>query len=180
MQPSRARNNAACGIAPRITPMDDHRQSSGFPIVLAFLLAFLLLLGLGGGGALIWTTLRFQAAAQRAEQEAALQAQRAELQLQQAKGVAEGALADAVKTPNPAPPDPLRDLNDAFRAAYRSARQEAISSAGPVVVVSGDDLVLIRNGKRTPVTAVPPIYHELKVYDHITLAAYLLTRPGKT
>jgi hypothetical protein len=95
-----------------------------------------------------------------------------------AKDKADRAIEDAVKAAATAPPNLVQDVNGAFRAAYRSARQDALAAAGPVVVVSGDALVLIRSGKRQSVTAVPPLYHDLKVHGHIPLAAYLLTRPG--
>src|SRR5262245_32360868 len=164
-------------------PMDDDYRSpsGGIATLLVVLLVVVLIIALGGGGVMYVASLRYQAAAQRAEAEAALQAQRAaeesreELALRAAQARDPAAKDTA---PAAAPAGPLEQVNNAFRAAYKSARQDALIGAGPVVVVSGDDLVLHRAGKRTSLKVVPPLYHDLKAYSHIPLAAYLLTRPG--
>jgi hypothetical protein len=75
------------------------------------------------------------------------------------------------------PPDPLLELNGDFRAAYAQARQELLAKTGPVLVVLGDDLALLRGGKRTQVRAVPEIYHTLKAVAHVPLAIYVLLAP---
>jgi hypothetical protein len=77
----------------------------------------------------------------------------------------------------PAPKDPLLGVNEQFRDIYRLVRAEAVAHADPIVVVSGDDLILLHKGDRKPVVAVPPLYHELKTYAHVPLAAYLVTTP---
>lgn len=163
---------------------DDRPSSGGFGPVLAVLLLAVLVLGLGGGGLVVVTTMRYRTQAMRAEEQA-----RAQLELQQSEALKTRAALDQAqaraaggdaKQPATAPADPLTDVNDAFRAAYKSARQDALASAGPVIVVSGDDLVLVRDGKRTSARVVPPVYHDLKAFSHIPLAAYLLTRPGLT
>jgi Tfp pilus assembly protein PilX len=161
---------------------DDYRsQSGGFGTLLVILLVVVLIIALGGGGVMYVATLRYQAAAQRAEAEAALQAHRAaedsreELALRAAQA-RDAAAKDAAPAATPA--GPLEPANNAFRAAYKSARQDTLIAVGPVVIVSGDDLVLHRAGKRTSAKVVPPLYHDLKVYSHVPLAAYLLTRPG--
>jgi hypothetical protein len=74
--------------------------------------------------------------------------------------------------------DPLAALNDSFRASYRQARADLLAKAGPVIVVEGDNLVLVRNGKRTEVKVVPQSYHDLKAIAHIPLAIAMILVPG--
>jgi hypothetical protein len=69
-----------------------------------------------------------------------------------------------------AAPDPLVVLNDASRAAYRGAKESALGRNGPVILVEGDSLVLIREKERTEVRYVPDRYHALKAVSHIPLA----------
>jgi hypothetical protein len=151
--------------------MDDDRRGFGPVIIIAVLV--ILLVALGGGGLVVTSTMRNRMMAQRAEMEA--RAAQAEAELQ---GVS--AVTDALKgnAKSPIATDPLTDVNDSFRAVYRAARQDALTAGGPVVIVSGDDLILIHKGKRTSATVVPPLFHELKAYSHIPLAAYLMARPG--
>jgi hypothetical protein len=72
------------------------------------------------------------------------------------------------------PLDPLVDLNQSFRAAYAQCRKELLAQSGPVVAVEGDDVVLLRNGKRTAVHVTPDLYHTLKAVSHVPLAIYVL------
>jgi hypothetical protein len=74
-----------------------------------------------------------------------------------------------------AEPDPLLQLNDAFRGHYAEARQAALAKAGPIVLVEGDNLVLLRNGKRSEARVIPASYHTLKSIAHIPLGIYVLT-----
>jgi hypothetical protein len=74
-------------------------------------------------------------------------------------------------------PNPLLDVNKAFRAAYAAARKDLLARTGLVILVSGDDLVLLRDGKRTEAKVVPAIYHMLKSVSHIPLAIYAMTMP---
>jgi hypothetical protein len=73
-----------------------------------------------------------------------------------------------------AAPDPLAAVNDTFRAAYRRAREEALSRTGPVILVEGDDLVLKFGLERSKVTYVPKEYHALKAVAHIPLTIHVL------
>jgi hypothetical protein len=73
--------------------------------------------------------------------------------------------------------NPLLDVNKAFRAAYAAARKDLLAGTGPVILVSGDELVLLRAEKRTEATVVPAIYHTLKTISHIPLAIYAMTAP---
>ena len=73
--------------------------------------------------------------------------------------------------------DPLVTLNDSFREAYARYRQKLIEGSGPVLLVEGDTLVLIREGKRSEVPYLPPIYDTLKSVAHVPLAVYVLLMP---
>src|SRR5207248_667403 len=93
------------------------------------------------------------------------------------------ALRGLNETPKAAPPapdapaeskDPLLGVNEQFRDIYRLVRAEAVAHADPVVLVSGDDLILLHKGDRKSVPVVPALYHELKTYAHVPLAAYLV------
>jgi hypothetical protein len=79
-------------------------------------------------------------------------------------------------SPRPDAPaaDPLLEMNKEFRRTYARAREDLLARSGPVLVVRGDDLVLIRGGKRTEVRAVPPVYHTLKAVAHVPLTVYVL------
>jgi hypothetical protein len=75
-------------------------------------------------------------------------------------------------------PDPLTEINDAFRTAYRHARIDLLAKVGPTVLVEGDNLILLRSGKRTEVNFTPKLYHDLKAISHIPLAIAMLLVPG--
>ncbi|MBX9790077.1 MAG: hypothetical protein K2Y37_14265 [Pirellulales bacterium] len=70
--------------------------------------------------------------------------------------------------------DPLVELNSAFRAAYAAHRADKLAAGGPVIIVSGDDLVLLAEGNRTQVRFSPDIYHVLKTYSHAPLAVHVM------
>jgi len=88
------------------------------------------------------------------------------------------ALAAVALLPLPAPAggpaDPLAALNGEFRTIYAKARAAALARTGPVLWVSGDQLVLLRGKERTEADIVPPLYHRLKAVSHGPLAVYLL------
>jgi hypothetical protein len=71
-------------------------------------------------------------------------------------------------------PDALLALNEASRAAYRRAREEALAHCGPVVLLEGDDLVLVYGLYRTTAHITPDVYHTLKSISHIPLALHAL------
>jgi hypothetical protein len=71
-------------------------------------------------------------------------------------------------------PDPLAELNKVFREAYARTRQEILDRENPVILVEGDDLVLLRQGRRTVVRVIPERYHTLKTVSHVPLAIYVL------
>jgi hypothetical protein len=93
--------------------------------------------------------------------------------------------------PNPAPADPagearklpdeLKALNTASHTMYAGARARELAAIPVVIIVSGDELVLRKNGKRTAVTTTPAEYHALKSVAHTTLALFghLSEEPGR-
>jgi hypothetical protein len=78
-------------------------------------------------------------------------------------------------------PDQLGALNAAARQMYAGARARELASIPVVIVVSGDDLVLRKNGRRTVATVIPAEYHALKSVAHTTLALFghLSEDPGR-
>jgi hypothetical protein len=70
--------------------------------------------------------------------------------------------------------DALSPLNDASRAAYRRAREEALARCGPVVLVEGDDLALVYGLYRCTAHITPDAYGTLKSISHIPLAVHAL------
>ena len=70
--------------------------------------------------------------------------------------------------------DPLVTLNNAFRAEYSRAKTEALSKIGPLIIVEGSNIILVRNGKRTEAQIQPPLYHSLKAVAHIPFAVFLM------
>jgi hypothetical protein len=78
-------------------------------------------------------------------------------------------------------PTELDALNVASRNMYAMARTQELSTMAVVIFVTGDDLVLRKNGKRIVATVIPPEYHSLKAVSHTTLAlsAHLLSEPGR-
>jgi hypothetical protein len=70
--------------------------------------------------------------------------------------------------------DPLITLNNAFRGEYSRAKTEALLKAGPLIIVEGTKVVLVRNGERTESEIQPPIYQALKAVAHIPFAVFLI------
>jgi hypothetical protein len=75
------------------------------------------------------------------------------------------------------PADPLLTLNQSFRAAYQRGRAETLAHAGPVILVEGDDLVLLHDGRRSRASYIPAAFHTLKAVAHVPLALYALLEP---
>ncbi len=78
-------------------------------------------------------------------------------------------------------PTELDTLNVASRKMYAGARTLELSTIPVVIVVSGDDLVLRKDGKRIVATVIPAEYHALKSVAHSTLALFthLAYQPGR-
>ncbi len=68
----------------------------------------------------------------------------------------------AQTAPPPQPPNPLGEVNTLFLNEY-VARIDAITQVHPLCVeVSGDNLILHRNGQEESKRVLPEIYHALK------------------
>jgi len=78
-------------------------------------------------------------------------------------------------------PPELDALNVASRGMYAGGRVSELAAIPVVIIVSGDDLILRKGGKRTVVTVVPAEYHTLKCVAHSTLALFthLAHEPGR-
>ena len=74
--------------------------------------------------------------------------------------------------------DPLAELNAANRAAYRFVQIEVLAKSGPIIVQSGDELILIHKGKRDEKTVIPKVYHDRKAIAHVSLGLWVLLAPG--
>jgi hypothetical protein len=91
--------------------------------------------------------------------------------------------ADAPGQSIPAPAGPVQPpaltaLNDAFRAAYADSKRRVLASAGPILIVSGDNFTLLRGGRRVKANVGTPIYDPVKTIAHIPLAIYVTLTPG--
>jgi hypothetical protein len=86
--------------------------------------------------------------------------------------------APVMARPEAEAPDPLTTMNAAFRTAYADLRSQAIKDAGPVIIQSGESMVLIRNGVRTEAKATTPRYNVLKSVAHMPLALYVMLIHG--
>jgi hypothetical protein len=87
----------------------------------------------------------------------------------------EGSLAQTGPPPQPA--NPLGEVNTLFLNEY-VARVDAITQVHPLYVeVSGDNLILHRNGQEESKRVLPDIYHALKNVSHVPLLLYLRLAP---
>ncbi len=83
----------------------------------------------------------------------------------------------AQTAPPPQPPNPLGEVNTLFLNEY-VARVDAITQVHPLYVeVSGDNLILHRNGQEESKRVLPDIYHALKNVSHVPLLLYLRLAP---
>jgi hypothetical protein len=69
--------------------------------------------------------------------------------------------------------DPLVELNSRFRAAYAQARKDLLAKQGPVIIADGDNVILLRDGKRTEVK-VSAMADIVKPIGHTPLAIHAL------
>jgi hypothetical protein len=78
-------------------------------------------------------------------------------------------------------PEPLEALNRATRKLYARGRALELATIPAVIIVSGDDLILRKNGKRQVATVIPAEYHALKSIAHsmLGLFAHLSYQTGK-
>jgi hypothetical protein len=78
-------------------------------------------------------------------------------------------------------PTEVDTLNHASRKMYADARKRELAAIPVVIIVSGDDLILHKKGKRTVVNVIQAEYHTLKSVAHTTLALFthLSDEPGQ-
>ena len=78
-------------------------------------------------------------------------------------------------------PKELEVLNRATRELYAGGRARELATIPAVILVSGDDLILRKGGKRVVARVIPPDYHALKCVAHTVLGlfAHLGHEPGK-
>jgi hypothetical protein len=78
----------------------------------------------------------------------------------------------------PEPPNPLGEVNTLFLNEY-VARIDAITEVHPLYVeVSGDNLILHRNGQEESKRVLPDIYHALKNVSHSASSALPAAGPS--
>ncbi|HET6585666.1 MAG TPA: hypothetical protein VFG69_19540 [Nannocystaceae bacterium] len=75
----------------------------------------------------------------------------------------------------------LDPINEQFHADYARARDEA-ELAGPVLVLLGDELTLLRPDDERPrvFPFSPRVFHVLKVVSHVPVTAFTLARGDET
>lgn len=84
-----------------------------------------------------------------------------------------GLLLAAARAEPPAA-DPLLTLNKEFRKTYARSRAAILARSGPVLVVDGEKLVLLRGKERQQTEIDLTKYHQLKAVAHVPLTVYLL------
>src|ERR1700734_1809839 len=83
----------------------------------------------------------------------------------------------AQTAPPPQPPDPLGEVNALFLNEY-GVRIDAMTQVRPLYVeVSGNNLILHRNGQEESKRVLPDIFHALKNVSHVPLLLYLRLAP---
>jgi hypothetical protein len=70
--------------------------------------------------------------------------------------------------------DPLLTINKQFRKTYSQVRAAKLARTGPVIVVDGEKLVLLRGKEREESEIDLTRYHHLKLLAHVPLTVYLL------
>ncbi len=80
----------------------------------------------------------------------------------------------AVAEDNAQTPD---QTNEHFRNIYAQAKKDILAKIGPVIIASGDSLILLNAGKRESAVIIPPLYTLMKVIDHVPLAIFVLLNP---
>lgn len=79
--------------------------------------------------------------------------------------------------PPPIPPGALGDVDTVFLDEY-AARIHAITKVHPLYIeVSGNNLILHRNGQEESKPVIPDIYHALKDVSHVPFLLYLRLSP---
>lgn len=69
--------------------------------------------------------------------------------------------------------DDFDKINFDFRKSYKNARDHLLKDINPVIMLMGDDLILINKTQRDTQRVVRKAYHQLKAVAHIPFAIYL-------
>ncbi|VTS04778.1 hypothetical protein [Tuwongella immobilis] len=69
---------------------------------------------------------------------------------------------------------PLTEMNARFRAIYARAGSLTLKPDSPVILLEGDDLVLLHHGERKVERAIPKGYHDRKAISHLPLGLVVL------
>lgn len=89
------------------------------------------------------------------------------------------ALAQNMPPPaGPVQPPALTALNNAFRSAYADAKSRVLVSSDPTLIVNGDHLALLHDGRRVEANVGAATYDPVKTIAHIPLAIYVALTPG--
>lgn len=86
--------------------------------------------------------------------------------------------ASPTTAPLAQPADALASLNAAFRDTYARTRTIQLETAGPLILLNGDQLVLFRGKERRAADVIPRLYHDLKAVSHLTLAIFVTLSPA--
>jgi len=72
----------------------------------------------------------------------------------------------------------INDLNDSFHHNYSQVIERSHASLGrketPVIVVSGDHVILFHDGREETVSIVPRLYQEVKSISHLSFGIYVI------
>lgn len=68
------------------------------------------------------------------------------------------------------------DINTKARGYYAQWRQRHRDALGPLIIMKGEELTLIRNGTRESANVIPSDYSMLKSIAHVPLATFALTK----
>lgn len=66
------------------------------------------------------------------------------------------------------------EVNEIFHGDYKRAKEELKAGLGPVIIVSGDTMTLVRNGKEESQVFIKDRYTVLKEVSHITLGTFVI------
>ncbi|MEE3232947.1 MAG: hypothetical protein VX294_02175 [Candidatus Latescibacterota bacterium] len=70
--------------------------------------------------------------------------------------------------------DAVLELNKIFRSHYAQTRSTLLQQSGPIIIVRGDNLILIDGQQRVEGKIIDRAYHDVKAVAHAPLAIYSL------
>jgi len=71
----------------------------------------------------------------------------------------------------------LFSLNNSFIGAHGVAQKLNLASGGPIILLRGEELVLVRNGTETAVKIIHPEFEVYKTFAHMPVTLYLMLGP---